>query len=177
MIETIEALPRSQSARVLNGAKREDLSLIRASTGAEWIDINVLIRVDEAIASAKDPELVENLFHNLALADFRSGYLKAFIMGAIDLFGPSPGSFLKWVPRGWNTVFNEVGSIAATDVTAREARLVHTDLCLEMIGSDVWLIGHRAYFTGIFALAKKKGTVVVEERDIETRRLVLLFRW
>jgi hypothetical protein len=177
MLATIEALPSSPRMLVMSYARPDDIRIVRDASPTAWLDIDVLIRVDEAIASAKDPVLVETLFHQLAMTDFASGYLKPFIAAAIDLFGPSPGSFLKWVPRGWGTVFQNSGSLAAEDVTSKQARLVHAELCGELMESDVWLTGHRAYFTGIFTIAKTKGEVVVEEREVAKRRLVLLFRW
>jgi hypothetical protein len=177
VLSVIEALPLFTRETVLAAIPASDLQEIRQASGLAWIDVRVLLGVNAAVAAHPDPALLERVFRAVALVDFGSAYLRPFIAGAVSLFGPSPGGFVKWVPRTWGTVLRNAGNVEARDVSAHEARLVHTNLARVLTQSTSWLPGHRAYFDGIFDVAKTPGAVLVEQWEPDLGKLVLRFAW
>ncbi len=177
IVEALEALPQPRQDALMRALDAADLRAVREASATEWLDVGINVRMSEAIWRGSERPASERFFRDLMLRDFQSSYLKSLVASAIQLFGPSPGAFVKWVPRGWGTMFRDCGEVEARDVTQERARLVYTHLAPALVGSSVWLETVCASMSALFQIGNAVGDVLVEEQNVAARRAALLFRW
>jgi len=177
MVEAVDRLPAGRSRALLAAFEPDDVRLVRESSPTEWLEVGVNLRMTETIWTTSDPAAREQFFRALAAGDFESSYLKSLVTSALQLFGPSPGHLIKWVPRGWPAMFRDCGEVEATDVTDETARLVYSGLPPVLASSAVWIHSVRASLGTLLDVARRSGQVTLEQHDPAARRAVLLFRW
>jgi hypothetical protein len=176
-VRQLSWLPTPERDRVRALLCPADLRVIDESSPTDWLPLAVNVKATDVVWSSLASPLREDLFRRMLHEDLESSYLRSLVTSAVLLFGPSPGSFVKWVPRGWGAMFKDSGEVAACDVTASSARLVYTALDVQIVESPCWLASTAASLRALIDLAKLEGDVSVVDRDTARRTGSLLFRW
>jgi hypothetical protein len=164
------------SERVRARIPAESLAVIDRTAATGWIPVEH----DRWIPQATIEELGEvdavAYLRSFLGGHMRTPLLRAILDGAIRMFGMSPGSIVRMLPRAWSLIFRDQCRVEIEARDAHSARVVLHDVAPEVIEWSAYPISFRAFMLGIIDLVDAEGEVTMEI-DVARRRLVYSMRW
>ena len=100
-----------------------------------------------------------------------SALFRTFVATAQKLFGLTPTTIIRHLPRGWRQIFSGCGELEVARVDPRAAVVLIRALPEVCLQSSAWIGALPAGLRVLFELVNSTGDVTVERRaaDIELR--------
>ena len=147
------------------------------ATPSAWLPLEMNVELADILATALGPDRSLSFFRGMLLREYQTSLFKSFITGITRVMGVTPAVFVKVVPRGWELVYQECGSLTPLDVGSSAARLQLDDLPEVCVRNRLWLDAVRGTFYSAFDLANVPGSIEWEELNLKDRRAVFHFQW
>jgi len=173
----IERLP--QVAKRAIQERTGDLAIRQVSEAAtsDWLPLSLNLTVTRELHEVLGTEGAHRFFHDHQLEAFGSATFRMLVEGATTLFGLDPGSWARWVPRGWGLVFKNCGewSVELLAPGSVDLALVRPPACC--LADAVWLHSLAWSLSAILDLARVEGKFTFERVDEERPSALYALRW
>jgi len=177
ILEQVARLPALQRDSVLVAIGPEPTAAIEASTSADWLPFALDLDVTHALERALGPEGKHRFFREHQLASFQSPLFRALVDSATAIFGLDPGSWARWIPRGWGIVFRDCGQWVVDRTDPGEvdlALLAPPPGCLD---DEIWLRSLASSFSAFLVVAKTEGEFAFVRVDRARAAALYTLRW
>lgn len=155
---------RDHILRVLGGSFAHEID---ATLAVAWVPFAVEAHMADAVYEALGPTGARAFYREKTLHSFDVAWLKPLISASRRLFGATPNSFLKMLPRAWSTLSKDCGEYAWEAMGERSGASVIRAFPTQLYRrKEAWLesiIGGYEAFFGPFSL---RGTVEAEDIDL-----------
>jgi len=173
----VAAIDRTTAASLVRS--RIEPAVLAATEGAssiDWLPFELDLAITRAVYLAGPTQA--DAFFRAHTGDSFSGPLLQGIVGAgVRLFGLDPGSWARWVPRGWSLVFRDAGQWSISASKESECHLALLDLPPMAVEDSFWIRSVARSLDSLCDLAKCTGGVEVVTVDPVSRRAELLLHW
>jgi len=173
----IERLP--EVARRAIRERTGDLALRQISEAAtsDWLPLSLDLAVTRELQEVLGTEGAHRFFHDHQLEAFGSATFRMLVEGATTLFGLDPGSWARWVPRGWGLVFKDCGEwlVERSAPGTVDLALVRPPTCC--LADAVWLQSLAWSLSAILDLAHVEGRFTLERVDEERQTALYALCW
>lgn len=174
IIEHIARLPEPTRSTVRAALDAATVAQIDASFGVDWLPLELEIGLTRAITRVLGPAEAHRFFLAHQLAAMQGPLFKTLLDSATALFGLDPGSWARWIPRAWNTVFRNCGRWEIERTGPGEVDLTLVELPPEGLADEVWLRSLASSFSALVPLAKREGEFAFD--GVERGRSAARFR-
>jgi hypothetical protein len=123
VLEEVERLPPGPRGAIREAAGPEALGTLADAVGSDWLPFALELRLSHAVHDALGPDGAHRFFREHQLRAFSSPTFRFLVDGATKLFGLDPGSWARWIPRGWGLVFRGCGRWVTELAAAGEVQL------------------------------------------------------
>lgn len=177
ILEHVDALPAQARQAVRGGVAPGLLAQIEASAGSDWVPFAWDVALTHAVADALGPEGTHRFFLQQQLAAWQAPLLKTLVDSATALFGLDPGSWARWIPRGWNVVFRNSGEWQVDRSGPGEVDLALLAPPAGTLEDEVWLRSLASSFSTFLVVAKKEGEFALDHVDRARGAACYRLRW
>lgn len=153
------------------------LAQIEQSSGIDWLPLESNLVVTRALHEVLAPAAFHLFFRDHLLESFQGPLLKTMVDTAMRIFGIDPGSWARWVPKGWALVFKDTGAWSVVRVELGEVTFRLEGLPDACIRDRVWLSSVASSLSAIIVLAKAKGGFELTDVDPVAVRATYAMRW
>lgn len=177
ILEKVRELPAGPRAAVLDAIGAAALEEVEGSASSDWLPFELDLALTHAVAGVLGPEGTHQFFQQQQLASFQGPLFKALVDSATTIFGLDPGSWARWIPRGWGVVFRDCGRWEierAGEGRLHAALLALPGACLE---DEVWLRSIASSLSAFLAVARCEGEVALVRVDREREAALYRMRW
>jgi len=153
------------------------LEQIESSASSDWLPFALDLDLTHAVFRALGVAGAHRFFQEHQLASFQGPLFKALVDSATALFGLDPGSWARWIPRGWGIVFRQCGewTIDRSDRGAVDLSLVAPPPgCLD---DEVWLRSVASSFSAFLVVARREGEFALDHVDRSREAACYTLRW
>lgn len=84
--------------------------------------------------------------------------VRPFVSTAVSLFGPTPRSLFRFLPRAWAASTKDMGTIELPHLDEHSATLAFVGLPRAALGDAAWLDGFNGLIEGIYETTRHVGT-------------------
>jgi len=142
-------------------------SRIEKAPKVAWLDEGTYNALTEAVRAELGDEETRALFRKVGRRMLTSNNLQTLLESAIRLFGMSPHTVLKLIPRGRQTAIKNSGTLVYERVGDRCVRLHLTDFPAStfQLGTSVILLS--GVFLGVLDAASVSDTAKLETKDVD----------
>jgi hypothetical protein len=177
MLEHVDALPEPARQAIRGALEPAALAQIETSASTDWLPFSLDLDLTHALARSLGSAGTHRFFHDHQRASFQGPLLKTIVDAATALFGLDPGSWVRWVPRGWSTVFRECGRWEIDRTAPGEVDLALVAPPAGCLEDDVWLRSLASSFSSMLAIAKASGEFVLDHVDGARGAACYRLRW
>jgi len=161
---------------------REDLSkeLVETIENAgrfDWLPIEVDIELNEIIWKHLGDEGTYKYYHDSVFKTSEDPLMKPIISGAINLFGLTPHSIIRFYPRLWTRMYKDCGQLSIKKEGPTIAHIIVSEIPRQIIESRGYIVGLEGAFSTSFTLCRVKGKVFTKQRSTEKCMLVFVAKW
>ncbi len=177
ILEHVDRLPGPQRAAVRQAVGPAALEQIESSASSDWLPFALDLDLTHAIAQVLGPSGQHRFFQEQQMASFRGPLFRALVDSATAIFGLDPGSWARWIPRGWGIVFRECGQwvIDRSERGAVDlALLAPPPGCLD---DEPWLRSVASSFSAFILVARTEGDFALAGVDRERDAVLYALRW
>jgi len=177
LLAKIEQLPHFAKSAVRQGTGDSTIRQIAEAATSDWLPLSLNLRLTQQLHEALGPEGTRRFFHDHQLEAFGSATFRFLVDAATTLFGLDPGSWARWVPRGWGLVFRHCGEwvVERSAPGLVDFALVSPpDCCL---GDEIWLQSLAWSLSAILDLAHVEGAFTFEGVDERRQAARFALRW
>jgi hypothetical protein len=177
ILEHVSLLPEPPRGAVQAAIGQALPAAIQASASSDWLPFALDLDLTHAVARVLGPEELHRFFQQQQLDSFRSPLFRVLVDSATSLFGFDPGSWARWIPRGWGVVFRGCGEWV---VERAEKGVVHAALvapppgCLD---DDVWLRAVASSLSAFLVIARTEGEFALVHVDRARQAALYRMRW
>jgi hypothetical protein len=177
VLEHVQELPEPSRRAVQEAVGPGSVAAIEGSASSDWLPLVHELGLTHAIARVLGVEGAHRFFQKQQLESFGSPLFRSLMESATALFGLDPGSWARWIPRGWNVVFRDCGK---WEIERAGAGLVHAALvapppaCLD---DEVWLRSIASSLSAFLLVACTEGEVALVRVDRERQAALYRMRW
>lgn len=132
-----------------------------------WLDEGTYNALTEAIRAELGDEGTRALFRKVGRRMLTSSNLQALLESAIRLFGMSPHTILKLIPRGRQTAVKNSGTLVYERVDDRCVRLHLTDFPASTFQRGTTVILLSGVFLGLLDTASVSETAKIATKDVD----------
>ena len=165
VLEEVDRLPPGLRGAIHGQAGPEALRAVADAAGSDWLPFALELRLTRAVHDALGPDGAHHFFREHQLRAFSSATFRFLVDGATTLFGLDPGSWARWIPRGWGLVFRECGQWVVEPAGAGEVRLALMNPPAGSLQDAVWLASLASSFSAFVDLARKPGECTLARVD------------
>jgi len=150
---------------------------VRAASGLDWLPLAQDLDLTRAIYDGLGQVGGDRFFRDHTLGAFDGPVLQTMVLTAVRLFGLEPGSWARWVPKGWQLLFRGCGEWAVSEVRAGQVILTLASMPAACAGDEVWIrsVGHS--LGALLDLAKVRGVVELVPRVAGASQAAFQLRW
>ena len=155
------------------GGEAEHVHRPRRPVAPSALDLDVTHALERALG----PEGKHRFFREHQLASFQSPLFRALVDSATAIFGLDPGSWARWIPRGWGIVFRDCGQWVVDRTDPGEvdlALLAPPPGCLD---DEIWLRSLASSFSAFLVVAKTEGEFAFVRVDRARAAALYTLRW
>jgi hypothetical protein len=132
---------------------------IEARLPVEWIPIEADVELIEALGRLLAPAPVAALVEERQRREMGSALFKSFVATLGTLFGLTPATMARQIPKGWGQVFQDCGCVQVRALAERGAELAVVGLPAVCLDSAAWLDAIPVGMTMLYELVGARGTV------------------
>jgi len=177
ILEHVDDLEDEARRAVRGGLAPDLLAQIEASAGSDWVPFAWDLALTHAVADALGPDETHRFFLKQQLAAWQAPLLKALVDSATALFGLDPGSWARWIPRGWNVVFRDCGQWEVERSSPGEVDLALLAPPAGTLDDEVWLRSLASSFSTFLVAAKTEGEFALDRVDRARGAACYRLRW
>lgn len=171
-LDEYQAGLRDQVQQLASTEYLETLATVPPNT---WIPFELSCSGVEAAIDVLGEERALSLWRNL----FTQRFMKTPIIGGlinswIRIFGLSPGTVIKAVPKGFEGTYRDVAQVHLEHVESDHGRVSLLELAPQMLAHPKYWIAWRGTFEGVFELCSIEGRVDV---DVDEADRTARFDW
>ncbi len=177
ILDQARELSEPSRSKVLDAFGAGQAQRVDDAAGTDWLPFQLDLDLTHAIEAALGPEGKHAFFLRHQLASFQSPLFKTLVDSATTIFGLDPGSWARWIPRGWGVVFRECGQWVI-DRSAPGA----VDLALVApppgsLDDEVWLHSLASSFSSFLVVARCEGEFALDRVDRARDAALYRLRW
>jgi len=176
-LERVDALPDPARRAIRGGMSPECLAHIGAAAGSDWLPFRLELELTRAVARALGPVEAHRFFLEHQLAATQGPLFKTLIDSATALFGLDPGSWARWIPRGWGIVFRNCGGWELDRAGPGAVDLALVGAPAEALDDEVWLRSLASSFSALLVVAKADGAFTLDRVDGARNAACYRLRW
>jgi hypothetical protein len=177
LLDHVERLPEPAQRAIRDGLGPQALEQITSSATSDWLPFALDLDLTHAIAGALGVAGTHRFFHEHQLVSFRGPLFKALVDSATTLFGLDPGSWARWIPRGWGIVFRECGRWEIDRSAPGEVDLALVGPPPGSLDDEVWLLSVASSFSAFLTVAKTTGEFALDRVDFPRDAACYRLRW
>jgi hypothetical protein len=177
IVEQVRALPERPCAAILAALGRDALEQVESSASSDWMPFELDLALTHAIAGVLGPKGTHDFFQRQQLASFQGPLFKALVDSATTIFGLDPGSWARWIPRGWGIVLRDCGQwvIDRAEKAAVDLALVAPPA--GTLDDEVWLRSLASSFSAFLVVARCEGEFALDRVDRARGAACYRLRW
>jgi hypothetical protein len=150
---------------------------IKGSSGLDWLPMAQDLALTRAIYDGLGQVGGDRFFRDHTLGAFEGPVLQTMVLTAVRLFGLEPGSWARWVPKGWQLLFRGCGEWAVTDARAGQVTLTLSSMPSACAVDEIWIRSVAHSLGALLDLAKVRGVVELVPRVAGTSQAAFQLRW
>jgi hypothetical protein len=184
------SIPKSSWAEIVRSppaTKDKIISVLGPTFEAEldaqltvtWVPFRIEARIADAVYEALGPTGTRTFYRAKTERSFDIPWLRPLVTSSLRLFGATPNSLLKMLPRTWPTLSRNCGAYEWNDegVERRGVSTIKGFPTSFYRRKESWLEsivgGYEAFFTPFHL----KGTVTVDQVDFPAGRARFILTW
>ena len=149
---------------------------IREASLLDWISAHDFARLLKLVLEVLGPARARAFWRGNLLRSLDRTLLSPLRLGAVALYGESPGSLLRMAPQAWQLVGRHAGRCSTTDEPPDAFSLLFTELPAEL-RTPGWLPLWAGGSEACIELMKFTGSAEAELDASEPGRVVVHVRW
>jgi hypothetical protein len=177
ILEQIERLPEPGRTAVLAAIGPGPIAFIRASASSDWLPFGLDLDLTHALERGLGPEAKHRFFQEHQQASFQGPLFRALVDSATAIFGLDPGSWARWIPRGWGIVFRECGQWVVDRSEPGEVDLALVAPPPGCLDDEAWLRSLASSFSAFLLVAKREGAFRLARVDRAREAACYELRW
>ena len=142
-----------------------------------WLPFDYDVELTRAVSVALGPRRSHEFHRQTLLRAFKSPLLKGLVDSVVRVFGLDVGTFLNWVSKGFDLMFQGAGRWKVVERSSVAATLRVTGLPRTAVEDVTWLESLGSALTALFVLAGVDGASTVRDVDIEKGAASFRLRW
>jgi len=152
-------------AQRVTGMLSTELSVLSQHPRTGWFPLSHHMAINHALVSVAGMEGYRQTWRIAMRRMFGQPLLKAFVDGAVRVFGASPATLARVAPTAFQTLFRAAGRIECTLEPGRSLKLELIDFPVEHSQNGVFAEGMVGVFGSFVDLCKANGEVKLEHHD------------
>lgn len=177
LFDHVRALPEPERGRVLAAYDAAALRQVDDSLGFDWLPFELDLQFTHALVGVLGPEGTHRFFREHQLASFRGPLFKVLMDSATTIFGLDPGSWARWIPRGWGVVFRECGQWVVDRSGEGEVDLALVAPPPAALDDERWLRSLASSFSSFLDVAGCEGEFALDHVDRARGAACYRLRW
>jgi len=177
ILEHVDKLPEPDRRAVRAAVDPAVLAQIESAAVSDWLPFALDLALTHAVAGVLGAAGTHQFFLRQQLAASQSPLLKTLAESATAIFGLDPGSWTRWIPRGWSIIFRDCGSWEIERTGPGEVRLALVDLPARCLDDEVWLRSVASSFSSMLVVAKAEGEFALDGVDRARSAARYRLRW
>jgi hypothetical protein len=150
---------------------------IEGAARLDWLPAAYHALFADLVAAAFGPVRSHDYYRRAIARELRSPFWEGVVRAGVRLLGLNPGTFLRWVAKGWESSFKNCGALHGELVAPLRGRLLYERLPSVLSASDAWLDSAQGSVYGVFDLCGVSGVVRLDKRGRGEGRLVVELEW
>jgi hypothetical protein len=175
-IERSAPAARDKILRVLGPAFERELG---SHLAVSWVPFDIETRIADACYEALGPTGARTFYRDKTAHSFDSAWLKALMTSAMRIFGTSPSSLLKMLPRAWSSLSKDCGRYEFIDEhVARRGISVIKGFPVSLYRRrEAWIESLAGGYEAFFVPFRLQGSVAVEDIDGAAGQARFILAW
>lgn len=153
---------REREARARISAATMDA--VMSANRVAWLPIEYDVEITEAVGSL-GASATRDWSREAMLKTIDGPLFRAFVTGALNLFGSAAGMYLRLFVRGYSQIYRHCGTLQLIDEDVNSLTLRLVDAPASILKSEAYLEGLAGAFESSFALGNAKGHIDVAIRS------------
>ncbi len=150
---------------------------IDGASRVAWIPLAVHVKLADIQLEAFGMVRAHDYYRRAFVASLKNPIFGPLFVTGARLFGLSPGTFVRWAPRGYEASFKGAGQLVGEVVSPNRARLTFSNLPPVCIASDAWIASSQGSAYGMFDVLKIDGIVRFDGRARSEGKILLELEW
>lgn len=175
-IERSPAGQREKIARVLGPTFESELN---AALAVSWVPFTIEARIADAVYEALGPSGARVFYRSKTARSFEGAWLRPLMASSLRIFGATPRSFLKMLPRAWTTMSKNCGVYEWEDskVDKQGISIIRGFPTYAYRRHEAWLESIAGGYEAFFSPFRVEGTVQAEELDFARGDARFILQW
>lgn len=162
-------------AAILAQLGEETAARIRTETPVAWVDAADFETLIAAIVDAAGEDVLHRISRRHFLRFRENPFMKATIDAMVRIFGLTPHTVLKNLPRGRSSLVKDGGFATYDKVDDASCRLTLRDFHPTRWAAA--LVNLRGTWQGVFDICQVQGTITIEREDEAAGNFDFLVTW
>ncbi|HEY8039941.1 MAG TPA: hypothetical protein VIF15_09120 [Polyangiaceae bacterium] len=150
-------------ARFFASLPAEVRSTIEGASRVAWLPVALHVQLADVLRDAFGPARAHDYYRRAFAASLAHPPFDALVRTGARLLGLTPGSFLRWAPRGYETSFRNCGTLSTEALGPSRGHLVYRSLPGVCTASDAWLDSFQSTVYGVFDVLHIQGVVRLDK--------------
>lgn len=176
LLESVDRLDDALRRRVYELAGPEHVRAIRDAPRTSWLEAEHQIAVDGAIAEVLGNAALERMIREYVSRASDTPLFKPLMRGAIALFGLTPASIYRILPRAWGMTSREAGIVSERVIDDRHHEVTYAQLP-ELMRVESIAVTTRGSLLGMLDLVGHGGTVETDLGQLPDGKIVHRIAW
>jgi len=174
MVAALTGLPPDQRERVGQLAAPAVAAIVQAGA-TQWVSMSLDVDLNVAVYEVAGMTGSTMINREALRQAFESPLLKHVTEGAIRLFGLTPASLLRVMPRSFAASTKHAGFLRAESTGPNGCSVIHSDLPDLYAANDVYLFGMVGFSLGVLDFFRLQGDARLER--IHAREVRCHVQW
>lgn len=176
LLAAIDSFDRADRGEIFERAGNAHVVAIRDAPRTAWIAAAHQLAVDEALAAMLGDDALEQQLRDYVSRAAQTPLFAPILRGALAMFGVSPSSLYRFLPRAWDMTSRNAGSIVERSLGDHAHEIRYEDLPPVMRVSCL-AVATRGSSLGILDLVNRKGTAETDVSALADGVLVHRISW
>jgi hypothetical protein len=175
VLAAIDGEPRREEIRRRSG--EGVTAAIEGSGGSDWLPVAHDVALARALDAVLGPEGLATFNQRMMLQSFEGPLLRTLVQTAMAVIGADPAALARWIPKGWQLMFQGCGSWRVEPSGATSVALTLTEMAPACAEDPVWPRSVASALSAVPVLARVVGSVELVRIDPPARTARYAFTW
>lgn len=158
-LEELEQFGGPTAERVRARIAKSTFVAIEDAASVAWLPVEIDIDITRAVFDELGPKAVRKWSRDALVRSTEGPLLRPIIDGTRSLFGLTPHTLLKLMPRGFDLVYRGCGGLRYEEESEHACVLHHTGVPATFFDGEAYLEGMAGGFEAAILLGGADGTV------------------